>query len=88
MDNKNLSLNKDTYNNIIVEEYAKLYRDKLNIFAVSKCLNLNSKYYKSHYYQEEGSHHEIVDRRNKHIEACLDQVYYLHEAFNDVYYNN
>ncbi len=70
-----------TYKRMKMEEYSLLYKDQLQLLALKKCLYLHDKYFKSQHYEENYAQGELIDHRNKHIEACLDQVYDLHEVF-------
>lgn len=65
------------------EKYKALYSDKLQMLAVVKCLELHNEYFKNQHYDENYAQGELIDHRNKRIEACLDQVYSLHRVFNE-----
>ena len=75
------------YNKQKLHEYTMLYKDQLQLLALSKCLKTNNDYVKSQNYEENYAQGELIDHRNKHIEACMDQVYDLHEEFIKAYMN-
>lgn len=76
----------DSQNSRYLSEYGMLYADKLQLLAISKCLETYSDYSKSQHYDENYAQGELIDHRNKRIEGCLDQIYDLHKVFNEEFY--
>lgn len=75
---KNFNLRKEEAH----KQYEVLYFDKLMMLAVEKCLRINKEFCRSHGYDTEHAQAEIIDMRNKHLEACFDKFFALHEIFD------
>jgi hypothetical protein len=67
------------------EEFQSLYFDKIISLALDKCLRLHKEHKIALDDHEMG---ELVDLRNKHIEACLDKVFALHRVFDEEFFKN
>jgi len=66
------------------EEFKAIYFDKLNIMAVDKCLRL----IKEHKLNLDDTHlNEFFDLRNKHVEACFDKFFALHQIFDEEFFS-
>ena len=61
-------------------EFRSLYFDKLKILAVDKCLKVNKEFKIDH---DSHDSMELIDTRNKHIEACYDKFFALHGIYDD-----
>jgi hypothetical protein len=76
----NKNKNSDTFYNP-KEEFNMIYFDKLQLLAVDKCLKLH----KEHKEEIDAQELELIDKRNKFVEACLSKVFTLHKVFDNEY---
>jgi hypothetical protein len=71
-------------NQLDAEKHFKtLYFDKLILLAVEKCLRANKDFCRSHNYDTEHAQAEIIDMRNKHVEACFDKIFAFHKIYDE-----
>lgn len=66
------------------EKYKFIYHDLLRLFAINKCLQINSFYVKNKIYEESYAQGELIDHRDKRIEKCLNNIFEIHNEYNDL----
>lgn len=66
-------------------DFNTLYFDKLSMLAIDKCLKLHKDHRDSH---SDHGQMELIDNRNKFVEACLNKVFDLHRIFDEEYTKN
>lgn len=76
---ENLLLNKHEAQ----DHFKILYFDKLMLLAIEKCLRANKEFCRSHNYDTEHAQAELIDLRNKHMEACLDKIFAFHQIYDE-----
>lgn len=62
------------------EEFQYLYFDKLLILSIDKCLKLHKEFKIG---VDDNDQTEMIDMRNKYIEACLDKVFAFHKIYDE-----
>lgn len=62
------------------KEFEAIYFDKLSLLAISSCLKINPE----HFIDKEDQL-QLIDSRDKNVEACLDKIFALHKIFDDEY---
>ena len=65
------------------KHFENLYFDKLMILSIDKCLRTNKEFCRSHGYDTEHAQAELIDFRNKHLEACFDKIFALHKIYDE-----
>jgi hypothetical protein len=76
---KKLMISKDEAE----KQFKMIYFDKLMLLAVEKCLRANKEFCRSHNYDTEHAQAEIIDLRNKHVEACYDKIFAFHKIYDE-----
>lgn len=67
-----------------IEKYKYIYHDLIRLFSINKCLNMNSFYVKNKNYEESYAQGELIDHRDKRIEKCLNNMFEIHNRYNDL----
>jgi len=70
------------HNNLLEYEYENLLYHKFVIIAIDKCLHKEKTHFRTEKYDTEYASGELIDFRNKKIEACMDKVFEYFRVFN------
>lgn len=73
----------DNFTTQLNYEFDSLLYHKFALLALDKCLYTVHNHYRTEKYDTEYASGELIDFRNKRIEACMDKVFEYFRVFND-----